>query len=565
MNGGKSMRVKVMLLALALSVPATAQNLPTFRQPRDYPRYPAAGSVYVPLDSWVYPALERLAALRYIVSDFRGMRPWTRIECARLTDEAGEAIAEALRGDKPPLESVTRFYRALEKEFAAELDVLGGGRNRTLQLESAYARVLSLSGPILNDGYHFGQTIANDYGRPFRRGTNGVAGVAVRAAYGPFFAYAWGEYQHSPSAPALSDNVRSLVASQDALPIRPGVPFQAINRFRLLDTYVGMNVKNWQVSFGRQSLWWGTSEGGPLLFSTNAGPVNLLRLNRVVPFRLPSILGVLGPVRVDVVVGRLGGHEVAKRPWIQGQRVSFKVTPSSEFAVTHTAIFGGDGRPGGIDVFFKTLFPFKEMKRETRGGESLSDQYISFDFLYRYRSWVTWYWEALSSDMSTPFANISRAAMLTGVYFPRLPRLDHLDLRIEGVYTDSPGDVTAHRGILHYWHFNYRSGYTNNGVLLANPIGRSGAGFQAWATYWFSPISRFQLGFKRTRVSSDFVPGGGLWSDFSVRHDYNLKSGFYLRSSAQIERLKYRFLFSQLHTNLAVSVELRYSPERAGK
>ncbi|MGC2447173.1 MAG: phosphatase PAP2 family protein, partial [Candidatus Sulfotelmatobacter sp.] len=42
------------------------------------------GSPYVPLDSWVYPAMERLAALGLLRSDVIGMRPWTRLECARL-------------------------------------------------------------------------------------------------------------------------------------------------------------------------------------------------------------------------------------------------------------------------------------------------------------------------------------------------------------------------------------------------------------------------------------------------------------------------------------------------
>lgn len=51
-----------------------------------------AGSPYVPLDSWIYPALERLAALGYIHTEFLGMRPWTRRECARLVEEAGEVI-----------------------------------------------------------------------------------------------------------------------------------------------------------------------------------------------------------------------------------------------------------------------------------------------------------------------------------------------------------------------------------------------------------------------------------------------------------------------------------------
>ncbi|HEV2183447.1 MAG TPA: phosphatase PAP2 family protein, partial [Candidatus Acidoferrales bacterium] len=46
------------------------------------------GSPYVPLDSWIYPALDRLAAMGLIDSGFAGMRPWTRNECARLLGEA---------------------------------------------------------------------------------------------------------------------------------------------------------------------------------------------------------------------------------------------------------------------------------------------------------------------------------------------------------------------------------------------------------------------------------------------------------------------------------------------
>jgi hypothetical protein len=56
----------------------------------DKPR--SFGSSYVELDSWVYPAIERLAALGYISNEFLGMRPWTRIECAHLILEAGDAI-----------------------------------------------------------------------------------------------------------------------------------------------------------------------------------------------------------------------------------------------------------------------------------------------------------------------------------------------------------------------------------------------------------------------------------------------------------------------------------------
>src|SRR3954468_6660930 len=53
------------------------------------------GSSNVPLDSWMYPAIERLIALGYIKSGYLGIRPWTRLECARMLEEAKQQIEDA--------------------------------------------------------------------------------------------------------------------------------------------------------------------------------------------------------------------------------------------------------------------------------------------------------------------------------------------------------------------------------------------------------------------------------------------------------------------------------------
>src|SRR5213079_2745594 len=49
-------------------------------------------SPYVPLESWIYPALDRLAGLGLIDSGFAGMRPWTRRECMRQLIEAQDKL-----------------------------------------------------------------------------------------------------------------------------------------------------------------------------------------------------------------------------------------------------------------------------------------------------------------------------------------------------------------------------------------------------------------------------------------------------------------------------------------
>jgi hypothetical protein len=76
------------------------------------------GTPYVPLDSWVYPALDRLAALNLVDSGFSGMRPWTRRECARLTLEAEDHLADADREAGNAEDIVSE----LKREFDPELD-----------------------------------------------------------------------------------------------------------------------------------------------------------------------------------------------------------------------------------------------------------------------------------------------------------------------------------------------------------------------------------------------------------------------------------------------------------
>ena len=46
------------------------------------------GSPYVPLDSWIYAAFDRLAGLGYAPSAYANLRPWTRMECARIVAAA---------------------------------------------------------------------------------------------------------------------------------------------------------------------------------------------------------------------------------------------------------------------------------------------------------------------------------------------------------------------------------------------------------------------------------------------------------------------------------------------
>src|SRR6266481_1145991 len=112
------------------------------------------GSPYVPLDSWIYPALDRLAGLGLIDSGFAGMRPWTRSECTRLLGEAEEKLSD---GEKENTEAA-KLIASLEGEFRFETESANSGANNAFRAESVYSRTEDISGRPLNDGYHFAQT-----------------------------------------------------------------------------------------------------------------------------------------------------------------------------------------------------------------------------------------------------------------------------------------------------------------------------------------------------------------------------------------------------------------------
>src|ERR1700739_4647157 len=48
--------------------------------------------VYVPMDNWVYPALDRLHGLGYLDTAFLGLRPWTRLSIAHMLEQSSDRI-----------------------------------------------------------------------------------------------------------------------------------------------------------------------------------------------------------------------------------------------------------------------------------------------------------------------------------------------------------------------------------------------------------------------------------------------------------------------------------------
>lgn len=526
------------------------------------------GSPYVPLDSWIYPALERLAAMGYVRSASLGLRPWTRLECLRQVNEAGERDPE----DGPP--EVRELYESLSSEFASETRQIAGGQNFDARMESVYVRSTLISGRPLTDGQHFGQTISNDYGRPYQQGFNSAVGVSGWTTAGPFMVYVRGEHESSPSAPAPSQSVLDFISSVDSLPPgAPSIPIASIQRFRLLDAYVGMNLANWQISFGRQSLWWGTDQGGAMLFSDNAEPLDkMFRVTRVSPFRLPGILDAFGDIRLEFFLGQLSGQEFVRnsaatvtagqygvnlnpQPIVDGAKISFHFTQNLEFNMAKTTLYGGPGNP----VTPKTLI--KSALGAHVNGEALGDGRTVWDFAYRLpkmRDWLTLYGEIMEEDEPFPINHPEKAAFQGGLYFARLPRMPKLDLRIEGG-SSSPVNFPTCNGC-YYHNFQYVNGYTNHGIPMGTWLGRAAQGESLSSTYWFSPRKKITLDLQHRSIDRQFLAQGGTQNDAAVHADFLLQSGIRLSGTLQYESWQIPLLATGPRRNLTTVFELGYWP-----
>ncbi len=531
------------------------------------------GSPYVPLDSWIYPAFDRLAAMGLIDSGFAGTKPWTRNECTRLLEEASESVDGEGRGG-PEAEKI---YRLLETEFRDELEGKGGDGRFRGRVESVYTRVTAISGQPLTDGNHFGQTLINDCGRPYEEGFNSVDGISAWTTAGRWVSYVRAEYQHSPSGPAQPDSARQFIASVDNIPgVPPATPISSVDRVRLLDAYVGMNFENWQVSFGKQSLWWSPTGGGPLMFSDNAEPVNMFRINRVSPFKLPSVLGWLGPIRVEWFLGQFDGHQFVfqtdtgivgqfgrpldRQPFLQGQKISLKPTPNFEFSVSTTTVFAGG--PGALTLH--TFLRSYSLGNTVHGGGAgdPGDRRSGVDFIYRIpgmRNWLTFYGDAFTEDEFSPLGYPRKSAIRGGIYIPQIPGIPKLDLRGEGGSTVPP-DFPECFGCF-YVNGRYPDGsYTNLGNLVGSWLGRGGQGEQAWSTYWLTSRNKIQLNYRHQKVSGQYLPQGGTLNEGGMKADFWLGNTVMLSGSVQYEKWNYPVLDPLSRSNVATSIQLTFWP-----
>jgi hypothetical protein len=517
------------------------------------------GTTYLSLDHWAYPVIERALAKGALPQQFLGQRPWTRTAIALLIVERHQNPEHFAQDDESLI-----LVHSLEQEFADEIEVLGGGQARSAELENVYTRITGISGSPLRDSYHFGQTITNDFGRPYGAGVNNITGATVRGTYDIFGFEGQAEYQHSPGLPGYTPAQSATLAGLDHTPA-PVLPDNAAqNNATLMDTYLGVTWKRAYISFGRESNWWGPAESSSMMMSDNIVPLYMLKFDLAEPITLPWIFKYLGPVRYQMFMGKLKGHLYPRQPYLHGEKLSLMPTPNLEIGFTRTTEWTGFGRGWTTGRFLRTYFSVGDNPNSSNPLIDPGDRRGGLDVRYKVpglRNWLTIYTDSFVDDDPSPLAALNRAAFHPGLYVSHLPGMPKLDFRAEAAYTDLPTEPN-YNGFFFYTNGNYRDGYTQQGLLIGDWVGREGKGGQLSSTYWLAPDRTVQVYWRNHMIASEFIPGGAHRNDFGTTINYAIGAHVQAAGTLQYETYNIPFLAPGPQSDFTAGITLTYWPRK---
>ncbi|MGA3131119.1 MAG: capsule assembly Wzi family protein [Terracidiphilus sp.] len=563
------------------------------------------GSPYIPDDSWVYPAILRLYSLGYVDRVFIGLRPWTRSSVMRMLEESSDLIEDGEDWSDPAAGEAHAIYEALNHELHEDMQGPCGRHQGSTRIESVYSVVRGISGTPLDDSYHLGQTIVNDYGRPYENGFNNYSGVSGYATAGRFALYARVEFQGAPSATGYSaalaqdlsniDDTSYLIPSSTA-PYAPTTavfnqttipqgPIATATKGRFLEAYLSYQLLDHVVSFGKQDQWLGPGLGASMAFSNNAQNFYAFEINRIEPLDIPGLSRLIGPFRYEFLVGALRGHTFMPNPayklnpssgadnvinpgdpWVHVEKVSFRPYRDLEFGFERTAMFGGEGHQGvNLHSFLRSFFSLSAGNNTQKGNTTdPGARFGAFDFSWRLpyvRNWLTLYTDSEAHDDVSPIDAPRRAAVRPGIYLSHVPGIPKLDVRVEGASTDPPTSRST-GGQFMYFEEIEKQGYTNQGQLFGDWIGREDKGSQAWVTYHLSGNEWLQVSTRNQKAVNNFISGGTTLNDIAFQAVKRIGKDFEINGNFAVEHYKAPIYLPGEQTVTTTNIQLTWYPKR---
>ncbi len=446
----------------SVSQPAAASRGPDRRTAAD--TIPMFASPPVPPGDWSRDAARRLAAMGLVPGGFdRGQGLVTRRELALLFADA-VASAEA---DRPDLAPLARAYRdRFRDEFG---DVLagarGGARIDAGWVGAGYAR---LAGRVATGVGLY--NVGGDW-----TGTHPIpdsAGVLLEASFSASLSHAFA-VSVEPELLAGKPRLRSGMLE--------GV----------LWNYVGV----WA---GRFSTRFGPGEDGGIVLS-DAVPFDGVGFFTAQPFRLPWLLRVAGPARLEGFVSKVYGGDKIRDPFFLAGRGTITPVPRLTVGLNRGSMFAGRGN-APITLHNMVFL----LTGGVRGGNANALGGFANDVLSVDLSWrpptervlpLALYVEWGADDAAGAWMTVPGA--LAGIEAAALPGVPWLGWGVEAArFTHS---CCSHG--LWYRNWSLRQGWSDYGVPVGHPLAGEGTEIMTWGTaaLWDARLTLRAAAFGRDR------------------------------------------------------------------
>lgn len=460
----------------------------------------ALSSPNIPLDSPIYLYLEKLSGYGLITTDFRGIRPFSRSEAARLLKEAEANLAS---GAYPELagELVLRLRELLPRESdlygheekAPRFDAaMGTAKLRYVYLDGqprSYFRAVNDPGDDGAFGIGSGLRPPNPYPAPTQqRGSEGT----------PLFENNEGVVYHSGSNLDLRASGEAFLGAQMALFVEPMLLWSEQDddtRLRLNKGYLKLGGKGLELELGRDENWLGPGYRGALTLTNNAQNFDQVKLSSPEPVKTRY----LWDLKYDLIFSRFEKTTTGtatRQPFFIAFKLSMKPTENFEFGINLGRQAGGPGVPNGPADTLRGLV----------GGTSSdnSNSVAGIDLRYR----IPWLRNAeiygeYSGEDSAAFWPIVES-YLAGFYIPRLSSSGKDDLRFEYLRGNQ----------ILYTNATFPEGYLHYNLPIGHSQGGGAQEFFLRYSHWFSPRNNLALEAFRTsrgdygRITVD--PGGSF-------------------------------------------------------
>lgn len=440
----------------------------------------ALSSANLPLDSPAYSYLEKLSGFGLISSDFRGIRPYSKSDVARLLMEAESRYA---KGDYPPFagELIARLKELIPREAKLYAHPAQAPTFSYSPLASARLRYVYLHGvprsyfravydPGDNGVFGIGSGLRPKNPYPFpvqQRGSEGT----------PLFENNDGVVYHSGSNLDLKASGEAYFEDKATLLVEPQLLWSGSGNetsLRLNRGYLKLGGGSLELEVGRDENWLGPGYRGAITLSNNAQNFDEVKLSSPEPVHSRYLWNLKYALIISRFEKTVTDGKV-RQPFFFAAKLSMKPVQNFEFGINLGRQVGGPGVNNSVGDTLRGLI----------GGTSAdnSNSVAGIDLRFRFPQlrYSELYGEYSGEDAAAFWPIVE--SYIAGFYIPRLTADGRDDLRFEYFLGNQ----------ILYTNSTFPEGYLYHDLPIGDSQGGAAEEFFLRYSHWFSVRNNLAL------------------------------------------------------------------------